>query len=91
MFKFRLQLSDTCSRDLTSYSMPVVDGDVVKVRETHPGTKDSARKNERGKVVGQMHMISVQFEDGTVETFNRDELSLRLPEIENKLKEPWQG
>lgn len=95
MFKFGLQLTPKFMRIFTPYNLPVEDMDVVKVRTTHEGTQESEFKGKTGRVVSQMHMVTVEFEDGSVGMFNRDELNLRIPGLADAKKgstpkEPWQ-
>lgn len=88
-WQIAMMFSPTFVRLVGSYNMPLEADDVVKVRESHPATQMAERKGQRGKVVGQMHMVTVQFEDGSVETFNREELSMRLPGQDSEGNEPW--
>lgn len=97
MFRFRLDFTPKFSRMIGSYNLPVEDGDTVKVRTTHPGVSEDDKKGEKGTVIGIMQMVTVKFNDGTIRTYNRDELSLRIPGldemiqdmIDHKPNEPW--
>lgn len=99
MFHIMMMLTPKFARELNAYNFPVQADDTVKVRTTHPGVAESERKGKMGTVVGVMEMIAVKFEDGTVETFNRDELNLRIPGLDELGKdgpqkdgnEPWKS
>lgn len=94
MFAFVLPVTPGYTLAITPYNIPLQDEDVVKVRTTHPDTQTNLHKGQRGKVIGQMHMVTVQFEDGTVETYNRDELNMKIPGLEEMMREhekkPWE-
>jgi hypothetical protein len=87
-----MALTHKFNRVLDPYNFPVESGDVVKVRTTHPGVAESEKKGQTGRIVSKMEMITVAFEDGTVETFNRDELNLRIPGFDEMgKKEDWES
>lgn len=89
-------------RALDPYTLPVENGDTVKVRTTHQNVNDpdsnvAARVGQFGKVVGVQTHVMVQFEDGSTQMFDRDELSYRLPDSVKEVlglippQEPWKG
>ncbi len=65
---------------VTEYNFPVQSGDVVKVRTTDDEIAFGLR-GQKGKVVGVMSMVQVQFEDGTIETFQREQVKFREREV----------
>jgi hypothetical protein len=69
----------TMQIQLTVYDLPVRGGDVVKVRTTPEVVEDVdyALRGKRGKVVGTVNLVMVEFEDGTVATFNREQVSFK--------------
>ncbi len=64
----------------TPYDMPLMDGDTVKVRTTDESVPENFR-GLKGKVIGQMWIVTVKFEDGTVQDFNRQQIKLRGREM----------
>lgn len=61
---------------ITVYNAPLLPGDVVKSRTTDESLPYDQR-GVKGKVVGIMHSVMVETEDGQVITFNREQVKLR--------------
>jgi hypothetical protein len=65
--------------EITAYDLPLTGGDTVKVRTTKDVVEDVdvTLVGQRGTVIGTVNLVMVQFGDGRVETFNREQVSFK--------------
>jgi len=82
---------------INQYNFPLESGDVVKTRTTDEEIPEDLR-GVKGKVVGIMTMVTVEFPDGRTETFNRNQLKIRerntpmkFGDVKSNPKEPWKS
>lgn len=88
---------------ISVYNMGLLPNDEVKLRTTDAELPEQFR-GKTGKVLSTMTLVTVELEDGSVETFNREQMKLRMRDglethqqyggklvVDGDEKEPWQG